>query len=240
MLKKQEIVFLIIIFLCSSGFTQFWRMDDTFENNTVIVSGSVELEVPADYASFKFTVKAYGNDLRAAVDEARKKVGVISKALFSIGLKETNLTTSRFYSGENTKNKAFLSSKRDYTAAIDVIVKIDDFNFLEAAVVKVAEYEPAEMSDISYGLKNYEDYRRRSLKAALDKAAEKADLIARELKVEIDHPIYVEETPSVGATNYTNSVSIVEAEISGISSIFTEKIKLEKSVKVIYQIKSAN
>lgn len=82
----------------------------------LFVSGTAEIKAPADQASFSFSVAGYGETLRKAVGNANKKISDISKKLFTIGVKEKNLNTSRFYSGENEDGKAFLSSSKDFKA----------------------------------------------------------------------------------------------------------------------------
>lgn len=167
------------------------------EKNTMAVEGSVEILAQADSASFSFEVGGKGASLHEAVDRARGKVSKISKSLFKAGLKKKNLRTSLFHSGENTEDKSFLSSSKDYVANITVVVVLDNLDLLETAVIRVSEAKPKSLSDFDFSLKNYEKLRMEALEKAILKAKEKAELLARVMNFKLGDVLSVSVKESI-------------------------------------------
>ncbi|MEJ2052757.1 MAG: SIMPL domain-containing protein [Calditrichaceae bacterium] len=237
-------IFILLLILSTSIKAQLWRADERFEKNTIVVDGYAVIEEPADFASFNFKVKGYGKSLSEAVKNAKEKINNISEKLFKVGLKEKNLFTSHFNSGENFDNKAFLSSSKDFVASIDVVVQLDSLVLLEPAIICVSENNPDMLSNISYEIKDIEKLREKVLDLATLKAREKAKVISSRLELKINYAIYVEETSSTKTRGdrFSNIVVVANdrSTQSGPRSFFAETIKIESSVKVIFRVESLN
>ncbi len=205
--------------------------------NLITVEGSVLSEVPADFASFHFTVSGSGKDLSAAVAGVKRKVQKITDALFEIGLDERSLSTSRFYSGENFENKAFFTSNRDFIASIKVNVGVKDFDLLEPAVLLVSDSGVDQLSDIRFQLKGIEEIRAGAFEAAINKAKEKAQTIQNNLDIENIRVVSVEEVSNSGYPNPFNLVRSFGDDSQGPGSlIFAETIRVAVRVRVVYEI----
>jgi len=165
----------------------------------ISVQGTAEVKAPADQAELYFSVTGFGSTLRQAVERARVKVAAISQDLLAIGLLKKNLRTSRFYSGENTGGKAFLSSKKDYQAVITVLVSIDNLDLLEPVLFALSESDLETLSDISFSLSDEDTYRKKARELAIAKAKDKASQMAGLMDVSLGRVIQIEEALPPGS-----------------------------------------
>lgn len=241
----NSLIFVLISY--SFSIAQFWKVENQFERDVIIVVGTADTEVLADEASFNFTINGYAKDLNTAVANARKKVDQISKELFKIGLNESNLTTSQFRSSENKGDKAFLSSKRDFIASMKVQVRVDSLDLLEPIMTAISLQNPDYISDISFRLKDIETVKMNTLQLAVEKAREKATKICDMLNIKLGSPTYIEEIQEskndrAMLSNVVAFASIAEDENTPmqISSIFIETIKVTVSVRAIFSINQNN
>ncbi len=214
--------------------------------NSITTFGTVQLNIPADYAQVSFIINANGSTLREAVDKAKKVVQSITTDLFEMGLSKNSISTTHFYSGENFGGKSFFTSKNDYKTEITTFVRVDSLDILEDVVLKISDHKPDEISDISFQLNNPENYKMKAINEAIKKAKQKAIILAKEMDVEIDKPIKIKELfVSQEAnynfrgqrTNHLNAVYMVDGVDQLGQSIYSEKIKVEAQVELIVLIK---
>ena len=161
-----SIILLIALFACTRSYSQ----EPSVHDNRLTVYGISTVEAPADRAKLTFMVKGFASTLQEAVAVTRKKVSDITGELRSQGLKEENLYTSTFTSGDNYEGKAFLSSSRDYRAEIDVIVTIDSLDMIEPVVSALTKGSLDRLSDISFSLKRDSALKLESRRLAVENA----------------------------------------------------------------------
>ena len=166
-------------------------------DNRLVVYGTGTIEAPADRARLSFSVKGFGPTLGEAVAVARKKVADLAAELMSHGIGGASLRTSAFESGDNFEGKAFLSSSRDYRARIAVTVTIDSLERLEEVVTSLTKGSLDNLSDISFALKGDSTLRLEARRLAVENARIKADIMAKELHVELGKALSVEELLSM-------------------------------------------
>ncbi len=186
----KKIIPLLVMMLAVSGQSQ------DFVEGELITFGNVKMCAPADNAAFLVRVEGTGATLNEAVTAVRQQVEEITTALFDLGLSQKDISTSHFYSGENTGLKPFFSSREDFKASISVTVNITDLDLLEPAIIRICDFTPAGLSDISYTLNDYECLKMEALTAAIQKAETKAQLLARELGVGTGDVLLIEEIPA--------------------------------------------
>jgi len=216
--------------------------------NQITVVGSAEYKVKANQATFYFSVKGVGSTLRLAVEQANAKTSDIISKLLALGIKRTDLSTSQFYSGENTGDRAFLSSSRDFKASLTTMVKLDSLDLMQPALFLISEQAVESLSEISFSLSTEPEYRRRArLDAALN-AKDKAEELAKVLGVTIEKPILIEEQvnqmfirggrayPSPFNTSTIESVERVSVS-SSESGFIAQTISVTSQVRVVFQIK---
>ncbi|MEZ5360122.1 MAG: SIMPL domain-containing protein [Candidatus Zixiibacteriota bacterium] len=224
--------------------------DDTKKNkpNSISVTGYVKVFAQADRATVQFDVKGEGSSLEQAFDRVSRKVDSIAARLYTVGLEQSELGTSRFRSAENEGHKAFLSSKRDYKTLMTVTIQTTKLDLLDKIIIVLSESEVEVISDISFDLINIEDIRMNALKAATDKAKEKATAMAEILGCRIIRPLEIIESAldqdcysySIRGGRSSNICYEVDA-LGGMldfdnGTIFPDKLMVESEVTAEFEI----
>lgn len=219
--------------------------------NYISVQGSIELNEIADQATLNFAVKGVGESLRQAVENANKVTKSITDKLMALGVKEKNISTSSFYSGENRGDKAFLSSSRDYQANITTVIKVDSLQLLQPVLFAISESNVQSISQISFSLKDEVGLRKRARTEAALKAREKAEDIAKALNVSVGKAITIDEFPpsQTNSSNIVvrglapryNSISVdgvrMDVDESKGSGFFAQTISVAYQVYVVFELK---
>ena len=205
-MKKILIVIAILILLSISLFS------DEIRNDKINLIGEAEMSIINDQAHLDFTVEGFGSTLREAVENAKKKVTNISKELFQIGVQRDDLSTLDFFSGNNYKNKKFLSTKKDYRTEITTKISTDSLNILEEIILTLSDNKVENISNVNFTLSNYNEYKKECRELALKNAKEKADQISKELNITINGVYFVEELNE----NYEPFVDMDLVEFSGV------------------------
>ncbi|MCB0482845.1 MAG: SIMPL domain-containing protein [Flavobacteriales bacterium] len=210
----------------------------------IVTYGKVEISVPADYASLSFSVTEKGSSLREALEKTKGRVGQITAALINLGLEKENLSTSKFYSGENFDGKSFFSSKNDYKTEMTTFLKVDSIGFLEEVLLTISDFKPDNISDVSFEISNPEEFKLQALEAAIKKAKEKANLLAKNMDVELTKPMEIIETKSSSITvlrggriNLYNSVYEVDKGSTPGGAFFRESLKISAEVELKITVK---
>lgn len=244
---------LVILLLALAGYGSP-AQDRQSAMNQITVLGSVELKEIADQANFTFSLKGVGSSLRLAVENANKKVKVVTDNIIRLGIPAHNISASRFYSGENYGDKAFLSSSRDYQATLTALVKVDSLHLLESVLYTISESDVQNLSNIGFSLKDELGPRRRARTGAALKAKEKAEDIAQALGVVLGRLIAVEETdptrvysqqapqnypspfnPSATQIQYLRGGSTIDESVG--SAFFAQTITVTSQVRAVFEIK---
>ena len=245
--------FVVLLFFISQ--TLFSQQTES-KVNQISVQGTVELKEMADQATLSFSVKGVGASLRQAVEKADRNTKVIIDKLIVLGVKEKNISTSSFYSGENYGDKAFLSSSRDYQANITTIIKIDSLKLLQPVLFAISEADVQNLSQITFSLKDEVGFRRRARIEAALKAKEKAEDITKALNIALGKVISIDEvqpTQSLqsplmlrnGRSNPFNPVSYVTdiglqagvVDESKGTGFFAQTISITSQVFITFEIK---
>jgi uncharacterized protein len=213
--------------------------------NQINVVGTVEIRQLADQARLSFLVRGVGSTLRQAVGNADKNSKIVADKLLTLGLKEKDLSTSSFYSGENRGDKAFLSSSRDFQAQITTVVTIDSLPLLEPVLFAISECEVQSVSQVSFSLRDEPSIRKNARVEAALKAKEKADDLAKTLGVTVGRVIAIDEdqprqAPYLSSMfpnplNASTQAVVVDASIG--YGFFAQTISVVSRVYVTFEIK---
>ena len=160
---------------------------------TISMVGFAERSIIADKATFTFAVLGLGPTLRLAVDDAKSKIDKMSKSLYALGFRSTDLQTEEFGSGENS-DKGFLTSSEDFRASVKTVVTIDSLELLEPAILALSDHKPESISNVTFVLTNLEQIRREVQIEAVRDARIQADKVMKELGTEVRSPYSVETT----------------------------------------------
>lgn len=250
----SKIVLIALLLTLASNVTI--AQDRQLTTNQITVLGSVELKEIADEASFTFSLKGVGSSLRLAVEDASKKMKILTNKLVELGISARNISTSSFYSGENYDDRAFLSSSRDYQATLTTLVKVDSLQLLESVLYLISESKVLNLSNITFSIKDELGFRRRARVAAALKAKEKAEDIAHALGVSLGRLLFVEETDPTRVYNqqiaqhYPSPFNPSSNQIQDLhgrsnvyesvgSAFFAQTISVTSQVKVIFELKES-
>ncbi len=215
--------------------------ETSIHENRMTVFGSGTIDVPADRARLNFTVKGFGSTLHEAVTVARTKVNEITSSLIAQGLKESDFFTSRFVSGDNFEGKAFLSSRRDFRAQIDVSVTIDSLDILESVVSTLSKGNLERLSDISFSLRSDSSMKLEARRLAVENAQIKAGIMAKQMGLEVGRALSIEELLSYNDTDFyipENRALALQAGFirSGGASFFAQRFGVKSGVRITFEI----
>jgi len=206
--------------------------------HTIGVTGTSELTIPADRATFQFTVLGLGPSLREAVENAKTKTSEIVAGLLKLGIPQSSLYTQDFFTGENS-DKAFLSSSRDFKARITTIVRLDSLVLLQGAVLFVSDKQAESISNISFMLRDAKHWKAEAEIAAVADAKIRAFRIADLLGVTVKSPLTVESTVQFPIPYRNNQIqALTVAGQSGTESapfISSRDIIINGSVRVVFE-----
>lgn len=209
------------------------------KEHRIIVSGNAEMQVPADVAEFTFSVKGVGATLRGAVEDAARKVQLISNRLIKLGIPGKNIATGSFYSAENFGDKSFWSSARDYQTKMEVFVRLDSLVLLDKAIFTVSEGQIENISNISFSLKKADTEKNNVLREAVKKGKEKAEAMANQLGVSLGGVVNIEEQFSNIYTPAprTARTMMLKADGGTENAILAHTLTLQAAVRIIFEIK---
>ncbi len=238
----------IIICILFLVFQTLYSQQLEQKTNYIFVQGSVELKEIADQASLSFNVRGVGANLRQAVENADKTTKTITDKLIALGVKDKNISTSSFFSGENRGDKAFLSSSRDYQANISTMIKVDSLKLLQPVLFAISESNVQNISQITFSLKDEVSFRKRARVEAALKAREKAEDIGKALNVIVGKAITIDEFPpsqtnamvrGINASYNTISVSGLQMGVDESigSGFFAQTISITSQVYVTFELK---
>lgn len=242
---KSLIVF-FVFFSCLS----FSQQNNSEKLNLLLVTGSAEINAPADQAVFTYSVTGFGSSLRQAVEKARGSVSELSKRLFTLGLKPENLYTSNFSSGENNNGKSFLSSSKDFRTYIQVRVTIDSLPMLEEAILVLSESNVESISQVEFRLRNFPAVKKLAREKAIDNALLKARQMAEQTGVRLKKVAYLSEgAEPYSGSQYPNQYNssnqmILNYQSSGADvpdlimpgSLYGKSITVRETISLAYEI----
>lgn len=214
----------------------------TVSDSRMTVYGTGTVDVPADRAKINFTVKGFGSTLQEAVNAARKKVSDLTSSLIAQGLKESDLFTSEFTSGDNFEGKAFLSSSRDFRAQIDVAVTIDSLDRLESVVSTLSKGDLEKLSDISFSLRRDSIVKLEARRLAVENAQAKANVMAKQLGIEVGKVLSAEELLSysdgdfyITDPNRPLAPQFGTIKVGG-ASFYAQRFSVKAGVRITFEI----
>ncbi|MFH1195179.1 MAG: SIMPL domain-containing protein [bacterium] len=237
-MKSLKSILIAVVFI----FTQTLAQEPP-QKNQLVITGTAEIIVEADNASVDFSFIGYGETLREAVGKAKDKVTRLSSKLVSLGVKEKDLVTSYFSSGENFDGKAFLSSSKDFVAKIQVGVVIKDLSKVEEIILAISESDVETLSNINFQLEDYTPYKKQAREKAINAAKTKAQEFADGFGVKLGKPILItQETTSSFYPNPFNNIAYAQQRVeydmvaASPGGFYSKTFTVTESVNIVYAI----
>ncbi len=197
----------------------------------ISVAGSSTITVLANQASFTFEVEGLGSSLREAVSRAHDKANTISVTLQQLGVRPQDVRVGGFKSGGNL-DKAFFSSKRDFSAQISVSVTVTNMSKVADAMFAVSDAQPVSMTSVEYSVQSLDSLRTEALLQAAANAKLTAQRLAAQLGLTIQGVIEVEEVREF----HIRGGRAGSVEDSGYSLLNDQSIQINGVVRISFAI----
>jgi uncharacterized protein YggE len=220
-----------LLLLVAAGLISAWAQAPVWSQeitpNRISVLGTAEVTAPADRAELNFLVEGFGSDLRKAVAGAMERESEVGAKLGEFGLAKSAVATAKFSVGENWLGRAFLSSKKDFRAAIGVTVTLDSLELLQPLLFLLSESGVEMLSDIIFTARQDSALKAVAREVAMQKAQEKARQMASLLGADLGRVVAVEELTPLERrealyrrTGYPSPFNaLVPQNLSGMTSV---------------------
>lgn len=217
MLVSERRVLMVVLVLCHIGVEALSRpIADTMEGE-ITVTGTAELRLLANRATFTVSVEGFGSSIGGAVQEATTRTDDMVRRLLAMGIKRTDVSTQQFASAAFSGDKPLFSSSKDYQSTIATRVVVDSVQLLGNLVAMLSDAGYTISGTITFSLRDEQEtvreLRRSACRVAKDKATElvtelggklgRIVSIAEATTKEDDRPRY----PSL--TSFSNTVQMV-------------------------------
>lgn len=236
-----------LMFFC---FTLFHIYGQTVDNNLLVVYGHNSSLQSADVAKLSFSLTEYAPTLKEVTQKLHEKANYISDSLISIGLKKGNFIAESFSSGENNRDKPFLSSSKDFQSTIRINLIVDSLSLIDDYLIAISEMEIQNISRINYELKDDHKLKEKSRLLAIQDAKNKAEMYSENFNVRLGEIKYIEELIPYGSVEFyvprpKNNSNINadiaffrpgEVRIKNRNISFSRQFSRSSGVKVVYRL----
>lgn len=198
-------VFLIILSILAIAATVFvTKGNKSYDENTISVSGTAEVNAVPDVATFSFTVKETAKVIKDAQDVISQKVSTILDGLDDAGVDEKDIKTQSytmypkyewvkvksqenvaldgtvFYPGNNNKQV-----QTGFDVSQNVTVKLRDFDKVPEVLELFATAGVENLNGPNFEIDEPEALQEEAREMAIDEAKEKAQRLAKDLGVKL-------------------------------------------------------
>jgi uncharacterized protein YggE len=198
-------VFLIILSVLAITATVFvTKGNKSYDENTISVSGTAEVDATPDVATFSFTVKETSKVIKDAQDVISKKVSTILAGLDDAGVDEKDIKTQSytmypkyewvkvkaqenvaldgtiFYPGNNNKQV-----QTGFDVSQSVRVNLRDFDKVGEVLELFAEAGVENLNGPNFQIDEPDELQQEAREMAIDEAKEKAKRLAKDLGVKL-------------------------------------------------------
>ena len=174
--------------------------------NTITVSGEGEVMAKPDIATFSFTVDETANTAAVAQAQATDKSNKVLAYLKQAGIADKDIQTEDYssnpkyeYSQSVCVNYSCPPSKQTligYEVTQSVSVKIRDISKAGTIVAGIGSFNVQNINGPSFSIENQKDYERQARALAIADARAQADVLAKDLGVQITRIVGYNENGS--------------------------------------------
>jgi len=167
---------------------------------TIQVSGSGEVELTADIASFNIQVSELGKTTKEAQSLANEKMGAILKTLRSSKIEDKDIKTTSLNLRPSYKwidNTQILEGQ---VASQSLTVIVRDLSSLGLVIDKVGEISGISLNSVSLDKEDKSEALMEARQKAVASALAKAEVYAKSTNMQVGEPITISE--SSGASQY--------------------------------------
>ncbi|MBO7663576.1 MAG: SIMPL domain-containing protein [Clostridia bacterium] len=206
---------------------------------TITVNGSGEIRISADTAVISLGVSARDPDVLTAQQKVNAAIAAIRQALMDQGVKEENINTeyiSIYALYDYTNDREQLTA---YNASSNLAVTVTDMDSVGALIDLAFASGANTLGSITFDASNTEEAKAEAMKAAVENAKKKAEILAEASGLKITGVRTITED---GFYSYANSAGNARykdmgagAEGSADTVVQAAKLILSASVTVIFE-----
>ena len=229
---KKLISLLVILCLLLTG-------SAALAEKSITVNGSGEIRISADTAVISLGVSARDPDVLTAQQKVNTAIAAIREALIGHGVKEENINTeyiSIYALYDYTNDREQLTA---YNAGSTLAVTVTEMDSVGALIDLAFASGANTLNNISFYASNTEEAKAEALKAAVENARKKAEILAEASGLKITGVRMITED---GVSSYTNSTGNARyrdmgagTEGSADTVVQAAKLILSASVTVTFE-----
>ncbi len=206
--------------------------------NTITVNGKAEIDVKPDMATINFTIRESGKDAKGAEALVSNKSSKVLELLKKL-VDEKDIKTGSYASYPKYSYPANSVAKIDGYETTQILeVKVRDIAKVSDVIQSITSSGINEISGPNYVLDNDEDYKNIARGEAINDAKKKAELLAKQLGVELVRIVsFSEDSYSPMPYYSTMSMRADSAKLESAPSLPTGENTTTSNVTITYEIK---
>ena len=146
-----------------------------FADSEITVNGSGEVLVPADAAIVSLGVSAVEHEVLAAQAKANEAIASIRAALISGGISETDINTDYYAMYDYSSGREELTA---YNANSTLAIRVNDIEKVGEVIDTAFGAGANTLNGISFSATDTSEAREKAMRAAVDDARAKAEILA--------------------------------------------------------------
>ena len=224
----KKIFILFLLFSCALIYSQ--------ENRFIEVTGTANIEYPADQISWNINIKK----IESSLDESSLKANSVVKDLLAVleqtGINKNDIQVSPIQQGRYYENEHDRQYRKfvGFYSSINIKFILQDMTKYLELVRQLSESEEYENLNASWVDSKYEEHHKTTLIQASDNAKNKAEYLAENFGMQIGSVLEILEGDR--STSYPNPFNTITS--TGYDTpVATGKVSYTRSVKIKFELK---
>ncbi len=223
----------ILIVLCVFTAAVSAQTADVSKMPTIQVTGTAEIQVVPDTATFSFTVSKKNKSVASAKKENDETIAKVTSLAKQYGIAATDVKTDYIRVKEATKRVESANPDVDYTEVFDgyfvnrsLVIKLRDMTKFESFLTALLDAGIDDVSNVVFTSSEIRKYKDQARAQAIRAAKEKAQAIAGEIGQSIGKAVSIEEkdidgyrSPYANISSNSFSTSDDNAETDAVGTI---------------------
>lgn len=209
----------ILLALFALAFAVAAQTSDVSRMPTIKVTGTAEIQVVPDTATFSFAVSKKNNSVSAAKKENDETIAKVTDLAKRFGIAAADVKTDYIRVSEATKRVIIPNSDGDYENVFDgyrvsrsLVIKLRDMSKFESFLTALIDAGVTDVNNVVFSSSEIRKYMNQARAQAVRAAREKAQAIVSEIGQSIGKAVLLEEEAvsdyrSVNANVTSNSFS---------------------------------
>ena len=205
----------ILLALCVFAFAVEAQTVDVGKMPTIKVTGTAEIQVVPDTATFSFTVSKKNNSVAAAKKENDETIAKVTSLAKRFNIPATDVKTDYIRVSEAKKRVKIPNSDDDYEDVFDgyrvnrsLVIKLRDMSKFESFLTALIDAGVSDVENVVFSSSEIRKYKDQARAQAIQAAKEKAQTIASTINQTIGKAISIEENDIDGyRSSYANTTS---------------------------------